>query len=67
MVQLLLGEGAEVDAFTKYGDTPLHFAISHGHLGVAQALIDAGADLDADNDEGDNPRSLGTKMGITFK
>ncbi|MBU0485876.1 MAG: ankyrin repeat domain-containing protein [Proteobacteria bacterium] len=50
-VQRLIAEGADINATTKYLQTPLIVAISSGHDEMARRLIEAGADL--------NP--LGTK------
>jgi len=44
-VQWLLGQGADINAGTKSGETPLAYAISMEKLDVAQYLIDKGAEL----------------------
>ena len=44
MVQLLLDQGAEIDDKTKWGETPLHHAVTFGHAPVCEALLKAGAD-----------------------
>lgn len=43
-VRALLEAGAEVDAATEYGVTPLFFAATRGHLDVVRLLLAAGAD-----------------------
>ena len=62
----MLDEGAEVNATSKYGDTPLHFAISYGDTEVITALYKAGADVTIENDDGETAASLGARIGINF-
>ena len=45
--QLLLSQGADVNAQTAYGYTPLHYAARHAEVNLAQILLEAGADPDA--------------------
>lgn len=54
-VQRLLNTGKNVDLEARYSDgfTPLMAAIEHGHLGVAELLLDSGANVDARNNEGE--------------
>ena len=54
-VQLLLAEGAEVNAGDKGGSTALHYAASHDLAEISTALLDRGAAIDAVNAEGDTP------------
>jgi ankyrin repeat protein len=58
MVQLLLSEGANVDATTGFGSSPLHFAAQKGSTGIAKLLIDKGADVTALNNKGKTPLDL---------
>ena len=51
-VQFLLARGADVNQHGLSG-TPLHLAVSTGHVGIAVMLIDAGADLEAKGDPAD--------------
>lgn len=44
-VAALLAAGATPDTANSGGRTALHYAASKGHLGVAKALLQAGADL----------------------
>jgi ankyrin repeat protein len=44
-VKALLDKGANVNAKTRYNQTPLFFACDRGHLEIAKLLIDRGADL----------------------
>ena len=47
IVRLLLAEGADPDAGSPGGETPLHWAASSDDADVAAALIDGGADIEA--------------------
>jgi hypothetical protein len=44
-VKSLLARGADVNAKTRYNQTPLMFAAEKGHLEVVRNLIEAGADV----------------------
>ncbi len=44
-IKSLLARGADVNAKTRYNQTPLMFAADKGHLEASKTLIDAGADL----------------------
>ena len=44
---MLVEAGADTDAETETGFTPLHMAAGQGNLEVARILVDAGADLGA--------------------
>jgi len=46
-VKSLLAKGADVNAKTRYNQTPLMFAAEKGHLEIVKALIEAGADVNA--------------------
>lgn len=44
MLKLLLGHGAEIDAFNEEGCAPLFLAARRGHVPAVRALLAAGAD-----------------------
>jgi ankyrin repeat protein len=46
-VKALLERGAEVNAKTRYGATPLSYAADRGHTEIVQLLIERGADVNA--------------------
>jgi len=47
IVEMLLKHGADVNATTKYGRTPLHMAVSKGKTDTAELLLESGAEVDA--------------------
>jgi len=55
MVELLLAHGADVNAKTSYGRTPLQQAARYGHAAVAQLLIFRGANVNAATEGGETP------------
>jgi len=55
VVEILLNNGARVDALDNMGYTPLHRAVENGHTDVAKLLIDKGADVNAETLEGLTP------------
>ena len=46
-VKALLAKGADANAKTEYGATPLFFACDRGNVEVARLLVEAGADINA--------------------
>ena len=52
---LLIEAGAKLDVKNKDGDTPLHWAVAHGHSDIVKVLLGAGADKDVkENQEAEN-------------
>ncbi len=51
VAELLISEGADVNAITLEGSTPLHFAAWNGYKEIAEILIDNGADLNVINNK----------------
>lgn len=49
IVQLLIDEGADVNAEDNAVDTPLHYVSLNGNLDVVKLLIDKGANVNAEN------------------
>jgi len=43
-IRMLLGAGANPNAFDSSGNTPLHYAVASGHLHIVSELLAAGAD-----------------------
>ena len=59
----LLAKGAEVNAETDLGATPLDLAAYHGHLDVVKALLAKGAEVDAKDEYGRTPLDLAALEG----
>ena len=51
----LLEAGADPNARTAAGDTPLHLSVWHTDSTLVSAFVQAGADLNARNDKGETP------------
>ena len=54
-MRYLIGKGADVDALTAGGDTPLHVAAYNGHVDAVRFLLGRGADFDIVNGKGAKP------------
>ncbi len=65
IIKVLLEEGADVNAVSKYGDTALMEAARRGHTGIVKALIDEGADVNAANNYGDTALTHASVYGHT--
>jgi ankyrin repeat protein len=63
VANLLIENGAEVDARDIYKRTPLHWAAQFGREGVAACLIRAGADVDARGSTKDTPLHWAAREG----
>lgn len=57
----LIDRGADINAQTRLGTTPLHRAISTNNQQVATVLVTKGAEVNVTNDEGETPLYLAVK------
>jgi ankyrin repeat protein len=55
LAEMLIAEGAKLDAVNEYGETALHQAIMSRSRAVAEVLIAHGADVNARSREGRTP------------
>jgi ankyrin repeat protein len=55
IAELLIAEGAGVNAMKIDGMTPLHYAAINGHKEIAELLIAEGAEVNAMDDDGGPP------------
>ena len=55
IIELLIAEGADVNAKVEGAGTPLHYAARWGHKEIGKLLIAAGADVNAKNKYGSTP------------
>jgi ankyrin repeat protein len=57
-VQDLIKRGADVEAKSNYGQTPLHWASERNYIERAKLLLERGADLEAKDNDGWTPLHL---------
>jgi hypothetical protein len=63
VARLLLEHGADVDALTDDGLTPLHMAVESGRVEVARVLLEHGANVGAEDNEGKTPFQIASAGG----
>jgi ankyrin repeat protein len=62
--QVVIENGANVDAVGDMGETPLHMAIRKGSLTVVRALLEAGAKTDIVSEFGESAGTMASNKGI---
>ena len=63
LLQLLLNNGADVNAKDLIGDPPLHLAIYRNNAEIAEILLRNGADVNTQNNAGETPLDYARKYG----
>ncbi|KAK9770252.1 putative Heterokaryon incompatibility domain-containing protein [Seiridium cardinale] len=63
LVNLLLKNGASIEAKGPGLQSPLSCAAKNGHVPVVQLLIDNGADMNSQDENGDTPLSIAAGYG----
>lgn len=64
-VKSLIEQGADIEAKTDNGSTPLHWAAASGHTDVANLLLEKGADIEAKDRGGWTPLHWAAANGQT--
>ena len=64
VAELLIAEGADVNAKNVVGQTPLHWAAMAGHKEIIELLIAAGADVNA-KDAGTTPLDVAEEFNLS--
>lgn len=63
LVSRLIQAGADVNASTPLGRTPLHVAASQGHGNIVDLLLEKGADIDAEDESGATALTIAARFG----
>ncbi|KAL9468319.1 hypothetical protein ACSS6W_010013 [Trichoderma asperelloides] len=63
IVKLLVEKGANIEAETKNGRTPLSFAAEHGYEAIVKLLVEKGANIEAKRGIGRTPLVLAAERG----
>ena len=56
IANLLIRHGANIEARTLDGETPLHFVAKYGHIAILSSLLERGACMTALDNDGRTPR-----------
>lgn len=63
MARELIDRGANVNARSNRGITPLHRAAQNGHVEIVEMLLDGGAEPDIEANDGETPLSMAESSG----
>jgi ankyrin repeat protein len=62
-MELLINNGANINARNRSGMTPLHAAALMGQYKAVELLVNKGADVNAKNNEGITPLQIASRKG----
>ncbi len=65
--KLITTYGSDINAVSKYGETPLHGATFNGHINTIKLLLGLGADASIQNQLGYSPLQLAIQSGQTLE
>jgi ankyrin repeat protein len=63
VIEFLLSKGADVNAKSYLGNTPLHWAMTNKDVEIARLILSAGGDVNAFADKGVTPLHLAATVG----
>lgn len=62
-LEFLIDNGANINAISIFGETPLHIAVIGGRLNVVEFLVDKGANISIGNNRGRTPLEEAKRRG----
>nr|XP_015191958.1 PREDICTED: synphilin-1 isoform X1 [Lepisosteus oculatus] len=65
LLQFMQEQGISLDEVDHYGNSAVHTASQHGHLGCIQTLVEYGANVTIQNQQGEKPSQVAERQGHT--
>ncbi|XP_041088473.1 synphilin-1-like isoform X2 [Polyodon spathula] len=65
LLQFMQEQGISLDEVDQYGNSAVHIASQHGHLGCIQTLVEYGANVTIQNQQGEKPSQSAERHGHT--
>ncbi|XP_066567421.1 synphilin-1 isoform X2 [Amia ocellicauda] len=65
LLQFMQEQGISLDEVDQYGNSAVHIASQHGHLGCIQTLVEYGANVTINNQHGEKPSQSAERHGHT--
>ncbi|XP_039614933.1 synphilin-1 isoform X2 [Polypterus senegalus] len=63
LLQFMQEQGISLDEVDQYGNSAVHIASQHGHLGCLQTLVEYGANVTIQNQQGEKPSQCAERQG----